>query len=210
MCNNLIERKLLLPSRNTRKLRNLARFNNPINEYARKSRCGFRKRCSLCGNRDCFPSQNSEFCLTNAIYRTVNYLLHSRSLPCRQHPRLSSNVIGFLLLVSARLSSSFFNGVHPLPIRIIIHPLRTASFYAIHFGGLRPCSTSPKITVVGIIDRRCFATERFSVNGLGKLGRFVRSCKMKFRDDGQMKRQGNYVKKMKYYFERELRTSHSF
>lgn len=113
------------------------------------------------GSRDGFPPQNGEFCLTNAIYRTVNYLPHSRSLPCRQHPRLSSN-IGSLSCSLPRLPSSFFNRVHPLPIRIIIRPLRTASFYAIHFGGLRLCSASPKITVVGIIDRRRFATERFA------------------------------------------------
>ena len=45
------------------------------------------------------------------------------------------------------------------------------------------------------------------VNGLGKLGRFARSYKMKLRDDGQMKRQENHVKKMQNYFEEELMMS---
>lgn len=158
------------------------------------------------------------------LCKTVNFVLRTlysaRLITCLIRDRyFAANIVVYLRTLSApscsllRLSSSFFNGVHPLPIRIIIRSLRTASLYAIHFGGLRPCSASPKITVVDIIDRRCLqpSASRSPVNGLGKLGRFARSCKMKFRDEGQMEWQENRVRKMQYYFEQDLRRmSHSF
>lgn len=107
------------------------------------------------------------------------------------------------------LPSSFFNGVHPLPIRIIIRPLRTASFYASSYT-LVACDRARRArksrSLISSIDGASQpSASHFSVNGLGKLGRFVRSCKMKLRDKGQMERaEENCVKKMRH-FERELR-----
>jgi len=149
----------LLLSRNTRRLFKLARLRNyPIisNIYT-KAIMVF--SWTLCENRVFFHKM--QWILLNVIHRTVNYLLFAIGT---LSPTSSSIFERYRLSLTCfrRLSSSFFNGVHPLPIRIIIRPLRTASFYAIHFGGLRSCSASPKITVVGIIDRRRFATERFT------------------------------------------------
>ncbi|CAL1689831.1 unnamed protein product [Lasius platythorax] len=72
-----------------------------------------------------------------------------------------------------------------------------------HFGGLRPCSASPKITVVEIIDRRRrrFVTECFAFSGKW-IRKTLSVCAIA---EDEASRLGYGVSKVQHHLKREFR-----